>query len=237
MTAQSSAMADSGRSARLAASIEATQRMNQMYRWQRSIYDVTRRYYLLGRDQLIAGLHPRAGDAVLEIGSGTGRNLICAAQRYPYATFFGVDVSTEMLTTALAAITRARLDDRIRVRHGDATAFDAEALFGRATFDHLMISYSLSMIPHWRRVLEAAVNLLGEGGQLHVVDFGHCERLPTFVRALLLRWLALFDVTPRRGLEQALREIAMRRGATLVMQRPFRGYAHTAVLTLPAARK
>ena len=35
---------------------EATRRMNRMYRWQRYIYDATRRYYLLGRDRLIAGL-------------------------------------------------------------------------------------------------------------------------------------------------------------------------------------
>ena len=38
--------------------VEATRRMNRMYRRQRHIYDGTRRYYLLGRDQLIAGLRP-----------------------------------------------------------------------------------------------------------------------------------------------------------------------------------
>jgi S-adenosylmethionine-diacylgycerolhomoserine-N-methlytransferase len=51
---------------------EATRRMNRMYRWQRHIYDATRRYYLLGRDRLIAGLRPAAGQSVLEIGCGTG---------------------------------------------------------------------------------------------------------------------------------------------------------------------
>ena len=34
---------------------DATSRMNRMYRWQRHIYDGTRRYYLLGRDRMIAG--------------------------------------------------------------------------------------------------------------------------------------------------------------------------------------
>ena len=38
---------------------EATSRMNRMYRRQRHIYDGTRRYYLLGRDRLIAGLQAR----------------------------------------------------------------------------------------------------------------------------------------------------------------------------------
>ena len=41
--------------------VEATRRMNRMYRRQRHIYDGTRRYYLLGRDQLIANLEPKAG--------------------------------------------------------------------------------------------------------------------------------------------------------------------------------
>jgi S-adenosylmethionine-diacylgycerolhomoserine-N-methlytransferase len=133
--------------------IEATHRMNRMYRRQRYIYDGTRRYYLLGRDQLIAGLRPAAGESVLEIGCGTGRNLVLAARQYPGARFFGVDVSTEMLTSAISAISRGGLTGQIRVAHGDATAFDPRRLFGVPSFDHVMISYSLSMIPGWHRVL------------------------------------------------------------------------------------
>ena len=56
--------------------VEATRRMNRMYRRQRHIYDGTRRYYLLGRDRLIADLAPAAGANVLEIGCGTGSNLV-----------------------------------------------------------------------------------------------------------------------------------------------------------------
>src|SRR5215469_11694523 len=74
-------------------SLSATHQMNKMYRWQRYIYDFTRRYYLLGRDRMLAELRPAAGATILEIGSGTGRNLICAATRYPNARFFGIDVS------------------------------------------------------------------------------------------------------------------------------------------------
>jgi S-adenosylmethionine-diacylgycerolhomoserine-N-methlytransferase len=89
--------------------IESTRRMNRMYRRQRHIYDGTRRYYLLGRDQMIMDLRPGAGASVLEIGCGTGRNLVLAARLYPDTRFFGVDVSTEMLTTAISAIARAGL--------------------------------------------------------------------------------------------------------------------------------
>jgi S-adenosylmethionine-diacylgycerolhomoserine-N-methlytransferase len=224
----------SGTEADSAWPVEATRRMNRMYRRQRHIYDGTRRYYLLGRDRLIEGLAPKAGGSVLEIGCGTGRNLVLAAQLYPEAQFFGIDVSTEMLTSAISAISRRGLDARIRVAHGDATAFNPENLFEVTLFDHVMISYSLSMIPDWRRVLQTAASRLKPGGRLHVVDFGRQEHLPGIVGALLLHWLALFHVTPRDDLERELSDMARGSGAGLAFERPFRGYAQYAVLTFPS---
>jgi len=212
---------------------DATRRMNRMYRWQRFIYDATRRYYLLGRDQLIAELKPLPGASVLEIGCGTGRNLVQAARHYPATHFFGIDVSTEMLTTALGSIRRGGLDGRIRVAHGDATDFDPARIFGIAAPDHILISYALSMIPDWQGVLNEAVSRLKPGGRLHIVDFGAQERLPATARRLLLRWLTLFDVTPRNDLQGALVTLAERHQAQLDFKRPFRGYAQSAVLTLP----
>ncbi|MDP1867090.1 MAG: class I SAM-dependent methyltransferase [Bradyrhizobium sp.] len=217
--------------------VEATRRMNRMYRRQRHIYDGTRRYFLLGRDQLIANLGPTAGANVLEIGCGTGRNLVHAARLYPDARFFGIDISTEMLTSAISAISRRDLAPRIRVAHGDGTAFNPQASFGIAQFDHVMISYSLSMIPDSRLVLQAAASRLKPGGSLHIVDFGNQERLPGITRTLLRRWLALFGVAPRDDLERELSTMARTSGADLKFEKPFGGYAQYAVLTLPPASK
>ena len=213
---------------------EATRRMNRMYRRQRHIYDGTRRYYLLGRDRLIAGLQPEAGATVLEIGCGTGRNLVHAARLYPDVRLFGIDVSTEMLTSAIAAVSRHGLTKRIRVAHGDGTAFDPQALFGIASFDHVMISYSLSMIPDWRGVLQAAISRLKPGGRLHVVDFGHQERLPGIARALLKTLAGDIRRHPARRARMRAVGDGGRAAAELKFERPFRGYAQYAVLTRPS---
>jgi S-adenosylmethionine-diacylgycerolhomoserine-N-methlytransferase len=214
--------------------VPSTDLMNRTYRHQRHFYDFTRKYYLLGRDRLIAELTPRDGDAVLEIGCGTGRNLTTAAARYPGARLFGVDVSTEMLTSAIATIARAGLTSQIRVAHADATRLDPQRLFGIARFERIFISYSLSMIPDWQAVIDGSIAILAPGGELHIVDFGGQRRLPGLFRTLLRRWLALFHVTPRDDLEQALRRRAQAAEASLVFERPYRDYAQYAVLRLTA---
>jgi S-adenosylmethionine-diacylgycerolhomoserine-N-methlytransferase len=212
----------------------STALMNRIYRHQRHIYDATRKYYLLGRDLLIVRLAPFPGQSVLEIGCGTGRNLILAARRYPQARFFGIDVSTEMLTSANEQIARAGLSSRVKVAHADATAFDPQPLFGEASFDRIFISYSLSMIPAWRAVLDGAVARLAPRGELHIVDFGGQDGLPRWFRNSLRRWLALFHVSPRDEFEATLEANAARLGVAFELQRLYRDYAQYARITSAA---
>jgi S-adenosylmethionine-diacylgycerolhomoserine-N-methlytransferase len=214
-------------------SVSSTELMNRTYRHQRHIYDFTRKYFLLGRDRLIDDLEPRDGDAILEIGCGTGRNLAVAAARHPTANLYGIDVSTEMLTSASATIARAGLAPRVRLAHADATSFDPQPLFGIARFDRVFVSYSLSMIPQWEAVIDHALSILRPGGELHIVDFGGQRRLPDVFRTLLRRWLAVFHVTPRDDLERALGMHAQARNARMMFARPYRDYAQYAVLRLP----
>jgi S-adenosylmethionine-diacylgycerolhomoserine-N-methlytransferase len=215
-------------------SLAAAAAMDRMYRNQRHLYDATRKYYLLGRDLLIDRLRPQPGMRVLEIGCGTGRNLIRAARQYPHARFYGIDISNEMLATAREQIALAGLSSRIQVAQADATDFDSEFLFGIALFERALLSYTLSMIPRWHAVLEQATASLAASGEMHVVDFGAQEGLPAWFGQLLRHWLGLFHVTPRAELELELTVLADRKDATLLFERPYRGYAQYARLRMPA---
>jgi S-adenosylmethionine-diacylgycerolhomoserine-N-methlytransferase len=210
---------------------ENTVAMNRIYGRQRHFYDLTRKYYLLGRDRVIDRLRADGRVRVLEIGCGTGRNLILAAERYKDARLFGIDVSTAMLTSAIDKIDSAGLASRLRVGHGDAAVFDPARLFGQHDFERIFISYSLSMIPGWEAALDRAVAMLAPGGELHIVDFGGQSGLPRVFKYVLRRWLALFHVTPRDGLEKFLTGRALDVGASLTIERPYRDYAQVLKFT------
>lgn len=178
--------------------------MDKVYRRQRHIYDLTRKYYLFGRDTLIDSLQPKPGARILEVGCGTARNLVRLAKLYPGRKIFGLDASGAMLETATRTIEIAGLGGQICLAH--AYAADASpGLFGEtAPFDDIVFSYSLSMIPDWKQALRAACTVLAPQGRIHVVDFGDLEGCPGIARNALLRWLRLFHVQPRVELLETL---------------------------------
>ena len=210
---------------------DAAHRMDAMYAMQRHFYDLTRKPYLLGRDRVIRELNIPANGSILEIGCGTGRNLIQIAGAYPSARCFGLDVSAKMLETARAKIARNALDRRISVAQGDATQFDPARLFGVQKFDRVVISYALSMIGGWEDVLLSAPGLLSPAGALYIVDFGDQSGLPSWFRQMLQAWLARFSVTPRVELRDSVAGIAWMHGCDYRFQRLYRGYAALAEIS------
>ncbi len=171
--------------------------MDVVYRRQRYVYDLTRKYYLFGRDRLIRELALKPGDRLVEVGCGTARNLVRIARLYPGVELFGLDASQEMLKSAAESLARAGLSDRVRLVHGYAENL-APPLFGEERpFDRAVFSYSLSMIPDWRGALAAAGRALADSGKVHVVDFGDLTGLGRLGAACLRGWLGLFHVEPR----------------------------------------
>ncbi|MFN3818550.1 class I SAM-dependent methyltransferase [Blastomonas sp.] len=204
--------------------------MDAIYRTQRHIYDLTRKYYLLGRDRLIAELVPPRGGVVLEMGCGTARNLIVAARRYPDAQFLGFDISEAMLDNARASVRRAGLQERIQLVKGDATAFSCKRLFGIGGVDRVFCSYTLSMVPGWEMAVAAGADALRAGGRMHLVDFGDQNSLPGWFARGLNAWLARFQVSPRTDLAPVVQHVAHQRGLLIDHRHLYRGYAQYAVV-------
>ena len=209
--------------------------MDRIYRWQRrfGFYDLTRKYYLVGRDPLIAGLAPPPGGTVLEIGCGTGRNLVHAARLYPGVALYGIDISREMLAAAGAAVERNGLRGRVRLARADAAGFDPAATFGCEAYDRIFISYAVSMIPQWRAVMEAAARRLAPGGELHIADFGDMAGLPGWSKAAMYTWLRWYHVTPRPDLFGAAAAVATAIGGTHEERRLHRGFSWISIVKRP----
>ncbi|GLQ37346.1 O-methyltransferase [Rhizobium albus] len=210
--------------------------MDSVYRYQRHIYDLTRKYFLLGRDQMLDALAVPTGGIVLELGCGTGRNLLAAAKRYPDARYYGIDVSPQMLETARGNIDRAAHARKIIVAEGDATNFDCQALFGFDKADRVFISYAVSMIPSWQQAIAAALKATKPGGSVHIVDFGQQVELPPAFRRLLTAWLERFHVTPRADLFEVAKLVAASDGAQVENRSLFRDYARIVVITRTKGR-
>ena len=133
---------------------DAAALMDRMYRRQRHIYDLSRKFYLLGRDEAIAAPSPRsrrqgAGDRLRhraqsrQTGAGLSRGAALRPRRIAgnAGDRGGVDRAR-----------RARLAHRAWPRRTPRRSTRA-AMFGCASFERVMISYALSMIPPWREAL------------------------------------------------------------------------------------
>jgi S-adenosylmethionine-diacylgycerolhomoserine-N-methlytransferase len=205
---------------------DVQRRMDRMYRPQKLIYDATRKYYLIGRDLLIEGLDAQAGETVLDLGCGTGRNLVRACRRWPDAAFLGLDPAAAMLELARGRIERAGLAGRVGLASGVVEDLDLARLFDReGALDHVMISYALSMIEQPRAALDQVIARLKPGGRLHVVDFADMAGLPGPLRAMLRLWLGQFGVRASSSVELHLRELAAAGRGTLIVHRLLGGYA------------
>ncbi len=206
----------------------AHEKMDGMYRYQRYFYDATRKYYLLGRDNLIEELSVKQGERVLEIGCGTGRNLAILAKRFPETHFYGLDASAEMLESAAAKVSKQNLKN-VELQTALADDFSSSATFGLDDpFDTVFFSYSISMIPTWRESIANALENLKRGRTLYIVDFYDQRDLPFWFAGLLQTWLRQFHVKYPADLIPHLEELDERGIGRLTVKPVFRSYSFIA---------
>jgi S-adenosylmethionine-diacylgycerolhomoserine-N-methlytransferase len=142
--------------------------LNRYYRWHARLYDATRWSFLFGRAALIRALArlPPLPRHILEIGCGTGSNLLRLTHQFPDAAVTGLDLSADMLARARRKLARGQPPVTLLQQRYD------RPLCPEPVFDLIVFSYCLTMInPGWERAIDAALRDLRPGGWLAVVDF------------------------------------------------------------------
>lgn len=161
--------------------------LNRYYGLSRGFYDLTRRYYLLGREAALEHLGETSWTSLIEIGPGTGRNLRKLKELKPDAELGGIEASDAMLEHAEAKIPFAKLV------HGFAETADIPAVLGRKP-DRILFAYCLSMVQEPLPALEHCRKSLAAGGEVIVVDFGDLGGWPGPLRTGMRRFLDTFHV-------------------------------------------
>lgn len=163
--------------------------LNKYYGLSRHIYDLTRKYYLFGRDAELRALLDESWSSLVEVGPGTGRNLRKLRRKRRDARFGGLEASDAMLTHARRKCPWAKFEQ------GFAESADLSAVLGEPP-DRILYSYCLSMVTDREGALENSIRSLSPGGAVALVDFGDFGSLPDVFETPFRRWLEAFHVDP-----------------------------------------
>jgi ArsR family transcriptional regulator len=144
-------------------------------------------------EQALLDSLPDRMQALLDIGTGTGRLLELAAPRAGRA--LGVDMSRDMLALARARLAERGLADRATVRQADMYRLP----FADAAFDAVALQMVLHYAEDPAAALAEAARVLRPGGLLLIADLAphgqaallekHAHRWPGFDDAQLAGWL------------------------------------------------
>jgi S-adenosylmethionine-diacylgycerolhomoserine-N-methlytransferase len=164
--------------------------LNRYYGVARHFYDVTRKYYLFGRDVALRRLiADPTWTRLVEIGPGTGRNLSLLHRARPDAVLGGIEASDSMLEYARRRCGWARIE------HGFAETAPLGSIVGQPA-DRILFSYCLSMVGDKDRALAQARRSLAPGGKVVVVDFADFGGMPPSLARAFRSYLRTFHVEP-----------------------------------------
>lgn len=153
--------------------------LKRYYRMHARIYDTTRWSFLFGRQTIIEQASRKIKpERILEVGCGTGRNLLALAKQFPETQITGVDLSSDMLEIAETKL--EPVSDRVTVIEQKYNAPLKNGNGEKEEYDLVLFSYALSMFnPGWEEAINAAKEQLSDNGVIAIVDF-HNSRFDRF---------------------------------------------------------
>ena len=211
--------------------------VRDLYRKRAQWYDLSANlYYLLGfrefayRRRAVRALRLGPGDAVVEVGCGTGLNFRLLREAVgPEGRIIGVDMTDGMLD-------RAR--DRVE-RHGwsnvELVETDAVSYRFPADIDGILSTFALTLVPEYDEVVRRGAEALAPERRWVVLDL----KIPTGWSAKLLRLLLPlfrpFGVTRDLGARHPWKSLERHLGTGDVAESYF-GYVYLATAQKAASR-
>ena len=134
------------------------------YRRWASVYDaVFGGVSASGRRRAVAAVNALPGQAVLEVGVGTG---LALPHYLPQKRVTGIDLSSDMLDRARTRVAREGLSNVVALQEGDAEATG----FADQQFDIAVAMFVASVVPNPRRLLAEMRRVVKPGGTLLFVN-------------------------------------------------------------------
>lgn len=146
-----------------------------------------------------------AGQRILDFGCGSLTLSILAAQRYPEAEYFGVDVDKKILDIASQKMKAANQHIFIQQYNGDKLPYPDnffDKVMSSLVFHHLTLRQKYSALGEIYRILKP-------GGEIHIADFGRPSNVLQRIGFYSIQLLDGFETTRdsvRNALPRAMKE-------------------------------
>jgi demethylmenaquinone methyltransferase/2-methoxy-6-polyprenyl-1,4-benzoquinol methylase len=157
--------------------------LRDLYRKRAANYDFTANlYYLIGfrevqyRKRAVSALGLKRGDAVVEVGCGTGLNFPYLLQSIgETGRLVGVDLTDAMLEKAKKRVQRNGWHN-VELVEGDAATY----VFPPG-IQGVFSTFAFTLIPEYEQVIEHAARALAAGGRFVIADFKKPEQWPLWL--------------------------------------------------------